>query len=263
MPVVTVNGVELYHETHGTGPAILGIHGTPSSAVLWADAAPVLGRLGRCITYDRRGFHRSTAPTPFETTDLDDQVEDAAGLLRALDAEPAVVIGRSTGGLVALALALSHPEAVRALILLEPAVVSLHEAARDWADRLRQVVLGAPPGRASEAVIRDALGDELWASLPADLQRLFADASRAVLAETRGHGLDLSLDTLEVGSEELEAVTQPTLLVSGADSIEALRLVNEALLELLPSAELVTVPGGHLIDPAGPDVLEFVARHLP
>jgi pimeloyl-ACP methyl ester carboxylesterase len=262
MPVVTVNGVEFYYETHGTGPAILGIHGTPSSAVLWEDAAPRLGQLGRCITYDRRGFHRSTAPEPFVTSDLDDQVEDAAGLLRALGVAPAVVVGRSTGGLVALALAMAHPDAVTALVLLEPAVPWLHPEARAWADRLRQVVLDCPPERVAETVIRDALGDELWESLPADLQALFAATSPAVLAETRGRGLDLSDEPFALGPDELAAVATPTLLVTAEDSIDALRLVNEELRRLLPAAESVTVAGGHLIDPAGPEVHEFVDRHL-
>ena len=39
MPMLAVNGVELYYEVHGSGPPVLGIHGTPSSALLWEDAA--------------------------------------------------------------------------------------------------------------------------------------------------------------------------------------------------------------------------------
>jgi len=53
---------------------------------------------GRCIIYDRRGFSRSERPEPFETVDLSDHVDDAAALLDALSATPAVVIGSSTGG---------------------------------------------------------------------------------------------------------------------------------------------------------------------
>jgi pimeloyl-ACP methyl ester carboxylesterase len=263
MPVVAVNGVELYHEGHGTGPAILGIHGTPSSAMLWEDAAPRLGELGRCITYDRRGFHRSPAPEPFVTSDLDDQVEDAAGLLRALDAGPAVVVGRSTGGLVALALAVAHPDAVAALVLLEAAVPALHPDAMAWATRLRGLVLDSPPGHVAEAVVRDALGDEVWEGLPADVRQLFASTSPAVLAEARGRGLDLSDEPFEGTAEQLAAVTQPTLLVTAEDSLEVLRRVNEVLQHRLPAAETVTVPGGHLIDPAGAPVLDFIRRHRP
>lgn len=62
MPNVSVNGVDLYFEEHGKGLPIVGIHGTPSSAVLWAEAAPELAKYGRCILYDRRGFYRSAPP---------------------------------------------------------------------------------------------------------------------------------------------------------------------------------------------------------
>ena len=62
MPTLAVNGVELYYEVHGSGPPVLGIHGTPSSALLWEDAAEVLGRRSRCIIYDRRGFTEANGP---------------------------------------------------------------------------------------------------------------------------------------------------------------------------------------------------------
>ncbi|MCU1433688.1 MAG: hypothetical protein JWR71_413 [Pseudarthrobacter sp.] len=105
MSRISVNGVDLYYEEQGDGLPILGVHGSPSSAVLWADAARELALHGRCITYDRRGFHRSAPPVPFESMDLVEHVDDAAALLAALHAGPAVVIGRSTGGLIALELA--------------------------------------------------------------------------------------------------------------------------------------------------------------
>jgi pimeloyl-ACP methyl ester carboxylesterase len=194
MPVMNANGVDLYYEVHGEGAAILGIHGTPSSALLWVDAARELGSRGRCIIYDRRGFARSERPGLFEAVDLSDHIADAAALLDALSAAPAVVIGRSTGGEIALALAHRFPGTVKALVLLEPAVFTVDPEAAAWAQRLRRRVLQAAaenPSVASEAVFRDALGDQFWESLPADLKELFAGASPAVLAEIRGRGLDL------------------------------------------------------------------------
>jgi pimeloyl-ACP methyl ester carboxylesterase len=56
MPTVKTNGIDLYYEVHGEGAPILGIHGTPGSALLWVDAARELANRGRCIIYDRRGF---------------------------------------------------------------------------------------------------------------------------------------------------------------------------------------------------------------
>lgn len=120
MPEVRANGIRLFYEEHGAGTPILGIHGSGSSAIImWAGGVEQLARLGRLILYDRRGCGRSERPEPLRITREDD-ADDAVALLVALDAAPAVVIGRSYGGDVALELARRHPGRVRALVLLEP-----------------------------------------------------------------------------------------------------------------------------------------------
>ncbi|NKX55646.1 alpha/beta fold hydrolase [Arthrobacter mobilis] len=261
MPTVHVNGIELYYEELGEGDAILGIHGTPSSALLWAEAAGELAGHGRCITYDRRGFYRSSRPKPFTAVDLAEHVADAAALLDALAAVPAVVIGRSTGGLVALELARRFPDKVRALVLLEPAVFSLDPEAAAWAGELRQRVLQAAeedPGSAAETVLREVLGDREWATFPEVVKTMLDDTSPAVLAEIRGRGLDLSAEASALTGEELAGIGQPALVVSARDSPEALRRVTARLTEALPRSEAVLVDGGHLINPAHPAVLEFI-----
>lgn len=261
MATVALNGVDLYVEEQGLGEPILGIHGTPSSSALWTDAARELARHGRCIVYDRRGFGRSGPwPRP-DRLDLDTHVADAAALLDALGGEPATVIGRSTGGLVALALARRHPGVVRRLVLLEPAVLWLDDEARRWAERLRHRILASShddPARAAEAVIVAALGPAAWSALPDSARGAMNQAGAAVLAEARGSGLDLSADFLSADSSWVSEVTCPTLLVSAEDSPYVLRLVNDRLLELLPGARAALVPGGHLIHPAHPAVLEFL-----
>lgn len=261
---VDVGGTSLYAEVHGDGPpSLLGIHGTPSSVLLWVDAAKELAHHGRCIIYDRRGFGRSEQPEPFDRSDLDDHVDDAVALLGELSATPALVIGRSTGGLIALELARRHPEAVDALVLLEPALFTVDPEAKAWAGRLRSTVEESSvgdPERASETVLRAALGDQAWETLPDDLRTLFDEAAPAVLAETRGRGLDLSAEPLDLDDDELVAIDQPTLLVSSEDSPDVLRRVNDRLAEALPNANTALVAGGHLIHPAHPVVLDFIDR---
>ena len=114
-----VNGVQLYYEECGHGTPILGLHGAGSSAVFWEDAAERLSQLGRAIIYDRRGSNRSERPDPYEATSVREHADDALALLQALDAEPAILVGRSYGGTVALDLALRCPESVLGLALLE------------------------------------------------------------------------------------------------------------------------------------------------
>jgi pimeloyl-ACP methyl ester carboxylesterase len=175
-----------------------------------------------------------------------------------------VVVGRSTGGQIALELARRYPDLVRALVLLEPALFTADPQADAWARQLRLDVLQAVAERSSpaEAVLRVALGDEAWESLPETLRQLFDEASPAVLAEIRGRGLDLSAEPLQLSAEELGGIRLPTMLVSAEDSPEPLRRVNDQLARLLPLAEHVLVTGGHLINPAHPFVLGFIDRIL-
>lgn len=263
MARITVNSVELHVEVRGEGVPILGIHGTPSSAAVWEHAATQLARHGRCITYDRRGFLRSRLRIRTTGVNLADHVDDALALLDALTDVPAIVIGRSTGGLVALELALRAPSAVRALVLLEPAVFTF-DASRTWAEELRSWLLEAEardPSTVAEAVMRLALGDATWESLPPELREMFAGTSDGVRDELHGDGMDLSARPRIFDSAELAALAMPVLVVAADDSPEPLRRSATRLAELLPGAELAHVPGGHLIDPAGGSVLEFVDRH--
>jgi esterase len=101
VPEVRANGVSLYYEVYGTGEAIVGLHGAGSSAAFWSDAARELATRGRTIVYDRRGHFRSERPEPY-ITNVHEQADDAAALIDALAAAPAIVIGRSYGGAVAV-----------------------------------------------------------------------------------------------------------------------------------------------------------------
>jgi pimeloyl-ACP methyl ester carboxylesterase len=239
------------------------VHGSPSSAVLWEVAAQELALHGRCITYDRRGFHRSAPPAPYASMDLVEHVDDAAALLAALHAGPAVVIGRSTGGLIALELARRFPDKIKALVLLEPALFTIDPDAAAWARNLRRRVLelsAGQPGLLAESVIREAAGDAVWESLPAELQEMFAGTSSAVRAEINGHGFDLSDDALELSEGDLAGIRRPTLLVSAEDSVGAFGAVNARLSGALPFTRTVLVTGGHVINPAHPAVLDFIDR---
>jgi pimeloyl-ACP methyl ester carboxylesterase len=258
VPILRLGKLVLHYEALGDGPAILGIHGTPSSTLLWADAARRLSAVGRCVIYDRRGFGRSSPAGP--TSDLDDHLRDAVAVLDRVIGAPAVVIGRSTGGLIALALGVRHPERIRALVLLEPAVFAVDGQAAAWAAGLRAAVLRADPGRASEVVLRVALGDGAWSGLPRDVADHLAAASSAVLAELHGDQLDLSDSPYRPTDDQLRAMAVPTMLVSAEQSPAALHRVNVRLADVLPEATLQVVPGGHLIDPADPAVLDFIRR---
>lgn len=258
MADVRVNGIRLYYEEHGSGAPILCIHGTSSSAKVWRGAATdALASLGRVIIYDRRGCTRSERPEPYETS-VAQHADDAAALIRTLGAGPAILVGRSYGGAVAIGVALRNPDLVRALVLLEPGDVVVDGAVSAWEDEMLRAVEEAAAtdlSTVAEAMLRSVLGDGQWESLPGEYQAMFADNSPAVLAEVRGPRLD-------VASADLAAIRVPVLLVAGESSLPEFRRINERLAAAIPDTRSVLVGGGHLIDPGEPSVLRFIGEVL-
>ncbi|MFC8432294.1 alpha/beta fold hydrolase [Streptomyces sp. NPDC057253] len=101
MPYITVGEensapIELYYEDHGTGQPVVLIHGYPLDGHSWEKQLPALLEAGhRVITYDRRGFGRSSQPTT--GYDYDTFAADLDKVLTTLDLTDAVLVGFSMG----------------------------------------------------------------------------------------------------------------------------------------------------------------------
>ncbi|MFD3537245.1 alpha/beta fold hydrolase [Streptomyces sp. NPDC058664] len=101
MPYITVGQenttpVELYYEDHGTGRPVVLIHGFPLDGHSWErQSAALLDAGHRVITYDRRGFGRSSQPTT--GYDYDTFAADLNTLMETLDLQGAVLVGFSMG----------------------------------------------------------------------------------------------------------------------------------------------------------------------
>jgi non-heme chloroperoxidase len=88
--------IELYYEDHGAGPPVVLIHGYPLSGRAWEKQAPMLLDDGRrVITYDRRGFGRSSQTAV--GYDYDTFASDLHVLMESLDLRDVVLVGHSMG----------------------------------------------------------------------------------------------------------------------------------------------------------------------
>ncbi len=258
VPKARVNGVSLYYEEHGSGDSIVGLHGAGSSAAFWSDAALELATRGRTIIYDRRGHFRSERPDSY-ATNVHEQADDAAALIDALAAAPAIVIARSYGGAIAIDLALRYPDLVRALVQLEgDGGLSLSQTAMRELAELSEPVFAAAEADMStvgETLIRLAFGNDGWQGLPDEAKEIFTGNGPAIVAELRGGFPDVTV-------EQLGTIDLPTLLVAARGSEFDYAELTDIVATAMPSARVEWVEGGHAIDPAHPVVLSFIDEVL-
>ncbi|MDP9228377.1 MAG: alpha/beta fold hydrolase, partial [Actinomycetota bacterium] len=152
MRALELRGVELSCSERGDGPPALFLHRTATDSSAWAPTLAELGEGVRAIAYDRRGWGRSSAPQGYVRTTIEEQSEDAAALLEALDAAPAVLCGAGSGAVIALDLLLRLPELVASALLLEPPILSLLPEATRLLSEDRELLEGAA-GSGREALV--------------------------------------------------------------------------------------------------------------
>jgi len=110
-----VNGIRLYYEIHGTGEPLVLLHGGLGAIEMFGPNLPALARGRRVIGVDLQGHGR--------TADIDRPIRiehmaaDVAALIKHLDIGPTDIMGYSMGGMIALQIAIRHPDVVRRLVV--------------------------------------------------------------------------------------------------------------------------------------------------
>jgi pimeloyl-ACP methyl ester carboxylesterase len=117
---------------HGHGPALLLIPGSNGDADLFDAVADLLADRYTVISYDRRGFSRSTLNGSLETAWSETHVNDARCLLETVAGGPSYVFGSSAGAIVGLALTGQSPSLVTRLIAHEPPLAEVLPDAAKW-----------------------------------------------------------------------------------------------------------------------------------
>ncbi|MGH7759558.1 MAG: alpha/beta fold hydrolase, partial [Candidatus Dormibacteria bacterium] len=101
----------------GDGPAVVMLHGGPGLSEYMAGLVPELADSYATVRYQQRGVEPSSLSGPFS---VESQLGDLLTVLDGLDIEQAVILGHSWGGHLALHLLASHPERVRAALVVDP-----------------------------------------------------------------------------------------------------------------------------------------------
>jgi non-heme chloroperoxidase len=264
--------IELYYEDHGTGQPVVLIHGYPLDGSSWEKQTAALLEAGhRVITYDRRGFGRSSRPT--DGYDYDTFAADLATILDTLDLRDAVLVGFSMGtGEVGRYLG-SHGSArvAKAIFLgsLEPYLLQADDN---------------PEG------VPQSVFDGLFAAVQADRYAFFTQFFAGFFNTDEFLGNRLSQEALDANRQlafnasphasvwaqptwltdfrgDIEKIDVPALIVHGtADNILPIDATGRRFAKALPTAEYVEIDGaphGMLwthADEVNKLVLDFLGR---
>jgi pimeloyl-ACP methyl ester carboxylesterase len=288
MPQVRANGIDIEYESFGreSDPLILLIMGFGAQLIFWPD--PLCEGLAakgfRVVRFDNRDVGKSThlagqpAPDPralfaevmagrrpHVPYSLDDMADDAVGLMGALGAERAHIVGASMGGMIAQLAAINHPNRTKSLTSImsttgrrdlpsgNPETLSAlfrppNSTSRDDlidASILVQKALSGPGFPSSEAEMR-IRAERRTDYAPFDMDGIARQSAALIVAQPR--------------NALLKALRCPALVMHGADDPVIPAAAAKDTAETIPGAELVIIPGmGHDFPPA---LVPVYLKHL-
>lgn len=253
MAFVVNDGVRLYYEASGVGPAIIFAHESAADARQWVGQVAALSPCYRCITYNARGYPPSDVPPDDAAYGHGPAWRDLAAIVEQVAGGPAHIVGLSMGAYAGLMLGLERPDLVRSLCLAGGGTGSTrgpNEALRIGMERLAALfeAEGSEAGAQAIAALPTRAGFK--ARDPVDWQAWFDDLcthSPQGMARTfrNYQGNRPSLYAFE---DALRRLDRPTLLVVGDEDGGCLE-VNLFLREIIAGAGLCVVPhSGHAVN---------------
>jgi pimeloyl-ACP methyl ester carboxylesterase len=279
MPQVRANGIEIEYESFGreNDPLILLIMGFGAQLIFWPEAlCQGLAAKGfRVVRFDNRDVGKSThlvgqaAPDPralfmevmtgrhpHVPYSLDDMANDAVGLMDALGAKRAHIVGASMGGMIAQLVAINHPDRTKGLISIMSTT-----GRRDLPSGNPETLsaLFRPPNSATREDLIDA--SILVQKALAGTGFPASEAEMRTRAEFRTDYAPFDMDGIARQSAALivapprnallKALRCPVLVMHGADDPVIPAAAAKDTAETIPGAELIIIPGmGHDFPPA-------------
>ena len=242
MPKAPVNGIKIYYESHGEGPAIVFAHQRAGNHLTWWQQVPVLSMEYRCVTFDQRGWGASIQPAG--GPGLGAGVEDLRQLLDHLEIERTFLVGHSMGGITCLGFALAHPERTLGLILVDTTAGVGDPAVLEAITDLANLPAGDVPRTLSARFIEQR----------PDLTFLYQ--------EIAGINKELNLNIRSafhnpagLQAADLAKLSVPTLLTVGEEDVIFPVKAIQAMQKMIPGAKLEVVPGtAHVPQFEVPDV---------
>ncbi|MCA1456504.1 alpha/beta hydrolase [Bradyrhizobium sp. BRP22] len=260
MPYANVNGQRLYYEdTGGSGPAIVFSHGLLLDGTMFSAQLAALRDRYRCIVWDERG-HGKTATDTLPSFSYYDSANDLAALLSFLDIDSAILVGVSQGAFLGMRCALTHPERVRALVLIATqAGVDDQTTLAGYRALFDAWIVGKLPEQIATTVEHIIFGPG-WPGASAWKERW-----RGMSAANLSACFDTLVRRDDI-SDKISSIHVPTLIIHG-DADAAIPVARaQAMKEAIRGAELIVIAGAHSVNMTNPGpvnaaINDFLERH--
>lgn len=255
------DGVDVIGEIDGSdrrGGTIVVLHAGLDDGREWAKPAQRLAQWYRVIRPHRRSYRPELVSRGRFSI-----AQEALDVVALMDeqAEPVVLVGHSSGGVIALEAVLQAPERVRGLVLYEPPISVGTPLGGSAVDRARSAMDAGKPGKAMSIFLREVVETPGWV---AALVRLMAPVVPQVKRFAAGQVDELeAIRDLGDRLSEYRAIRVPVLLIGGDKSPAHLAARMSALEEVLPDVRRVVLRRvGHDANRRTPDDLAGAIRQF-
>jgi 3-oxoadipate enol-lactonase len=230
--------VTLAHEIHGNGLPVILIHGFPFDRSIWQPIVPLLKEHARLILPDLRGF--GTSPkTEEEAYTMTMHAEDIRFLMERIGIEKAILVGHSMGGYVALAFAHAFPSR-----LLGMALVASHADPDPPGRREGRLQTAAQIRERGIAPLLEEMPPRLTPN-PAVQKTVYHLIARC--SPQTAIRAQLGMAQRDDAFPWLVGIHAPVLILSGEQDPLLIPERLRAMMQVLPDAEWVSLPGvGHM-----------------
>jgi 3-oxoadipate enol-lactonase len=261
VPKVKVNGAELFYKESGRGPeTIVFSHGFLMDHSMFEPQRAAFEGQYRVIAYDHRGQGQSQDPG--HGHDMETLTEDAAALIRELQAGPCHFAGLSMGGFVGIRLAARHPDLVRSLTLMGTGAEKEPLPSRIRYGFLAQLVKLVSPAPFTPIAQKELFGVTTRNS-PAQRPMLDEWTAKLRLRPRNIAKSLLGVMNRKGVTRELGSIRCPTMVIVGEDDTAQPPRNAERLASGIQGARLVRIPGcGHSSSIEAPDAVTAAMREV-
>jgi pimeloyl-ACP methyl ester carboxylesterase len=244
------NDGQIYYEVTGSGESIVFIHGFTLDHTMWQPQIAAFSKTYQVITYDARGFGRSSLPNSRYN-----HVDDLHALLNHLDIKQAYIVGLSMGGRIATNFTLSHPDKVKSLTLMASALDGYANEV-DWNVYAREEGL--------QQARKNWLNHEIFTATRA--QPKILNNLRTIIGDYSGwHWLnsDMQEPANTHARERLKEITKPTLIIVGGNDLAYFHNIANVLAAGIKNARMITVlDAGHMVNMEASDRVNDMLAHF-